>query len=133
MQLAESIKSAVSVAPTRRVLIVDDDDAIRSVICLVLSDEGFEVIEAADGAIALERVQEYPPSLILLDMRMPVMDGWQFATAYRELPSPHAPIITMTAAVDARQWASEIGAQGVLEKPFDVDELISTVEQFVTV
>lgn len=114
------------------IMIIDDDPEIRETISMLLEDEGYCVIEAPHGAAALDLMQRHRPAVILLDMRMPQMDGWQFASAYRELPLPHAPIITMTAAADAKRWASEIGANDVLPKPFQVDDLITTVSRWVT-
>ena len=58
-----------------RVLVVDDDESIRQIVRLCLSDEGYDVFEAANGQAALKIVDEHPPSLILLDLRMPIMDG----------------------------------------------------------
>ncbi len=111
------------------VLIVDDDLDIQQVVADVLEDEGYTVRTAAHGAAALEQVAQQLPAVILLDMRMPVMDGWSFARAYRSRPGPHAPIVTMTAATDAKRWANEIGAAGVLAKPFEFDDLITVIER----
>ncbi len=63
-----------------RILIVDDDESIRQIVRLCLTDEGFEVREAANGQAALEALAEFAPDLILLDLRMRVMDGWEFAS-----------------------------------------------------
>jgi CheY-like chemotaxis protein len=109
------------------VLVVDDDATIREVVDALLSEEGYEVVTAADGAAALARVRERPPGLILLDMRMPGMDGWAFARAYHRSPGPHAPIVVLTAAREAAERAAQIGADGVLSKPFDLDELLDLV------
>jgi CheY-like chemotaxis protein len=65
---------------------------------------------------------------VLLDMRMPVMDGWSFMRAIRER-GLEVTVVVMTAATDARRWASEIGAQGVLAKPFELDELTNAVRR----
>ena len=116
---------------TRPVLVVDDDDGIRDSIDMTLSDEGYQVLTATHGADALTLVDQHLPSLILLDMRMPVMDGWQFARAYRQRPGPHAPIVVVTAAVEAAGRAAEIHADGVLPKPFRLAELIEVVGRYV--
>lgn len=113
----------------RRILIVDDDEAILEFVEMALSDEGYDAMTAVDGAQALELASQTPPDLILLDMRMPVMDGWQFARAYRDTPGPHAPIIVMTAARDAEAIATEIHADGYLAKPFSLDDLLTLVER----
>jgi two-component system chemotaxis response regulator CheY len=110
-----------------RVLIVEDDDGIRDLVDLVLSSAGYEILTAPDGAAALQVVGTVHPDLVLLDMRMPVMDGWEFARRYRAGPEPHAPIVVMTAARDAAQRAAEIDANGFLGKPFDVGELLALV------
>ncbi len=61
---------------------------------------------------------------------MPVMDGWQFARAYRRRPGPHAPIVVVTAARDAAERAAEIQAEDVLPKPFRVDDLLRVVGRY---
>lgn len=112
---------------THTILVVDDDASIRELIRMALVDEGYEVQVATHGAAALEVIGRARPRVILLDMRMPVMDGWEFARAYREAPGPHAPIIVLTAARDAAQRATEINAEGFLGKPFDLNELLVLV------
>lgn len=115
-------------AAVRRVLVVDDDEGIRELVVTALAEEGYAVRSAGDGQEALAVLDQYDPQLILLDMRMPVMDGWQFAKSYRERPGHHAPIVICTAALDVRRDAREIGADGFLGKPFQLDELLDLVE-----
>jgi CheY-like chemotaxis protein len=111
------------------VLVVDDDAAIRDAVRDLLEEEGIPVTTAVDGADALDKVLDTLPRLVLLDMRMPGMDGWGFASALRERGiSP--PVVVMTAAADARRWAAEIGAIGVVPKPFGMVELIRAVERY---
>ncbi len=112
-----------------RVLVVDDDPDIGEFVSLALSDLGYDVDAVRNGRAALSSIDERPPGLILLDMRMPVMDGWEFARAYRERPGPHAPILVFTAARDAAQRASEVSADAHLAKPFSLDDLIDLVER----
>ena len=114
---------------SERVLVVDDDDTIRELVQMALADEGYDVVSAPHGAAALDLVGQIDPDVILLDMRMPVMDGWEFARQYRERPGPHAPIIVVTAAVDAADRAAQIGADGYLPKPFELDDLLDLVGQ----
>jgi two-component system chemotaxis response regulator CheY len=109
-------------------LVVDDDPAILSTVSDILSDEGYHVVTATNGAEALETLERIDPQLILLDMRMPVMDGWQFAQA-RSSQQRSIPLVVMTAAHDARKWALEIGAADYLAKPFDLLELLEVVER----
>jgi CheY-like chemotaxis protein len=119
-----------------RILVVDDDTVICGLIADVLGAEGYEVATACDGAAALRILEEMqgrrrpPPDLILLDMRMPVMDGRAFLAAYRRSPPPHARVVLSTAAADAAASAAEVAADGVLAKPFDLDQLIAVVEAF---
>jgi len=123
-----------AVAPARPftpVLAVDDDPTIRSFISELLKDEGFFVLTASNGRAALEHVRREPVSLIFLDMQMPVMDGWSFVEAYRAGPSPHAPIVCMTAANEAAVWGAEIKAAAVLRKPFHLNQVLSLVDRFI--
>lgn len=117
--------------PMRRVLVVEDDPAIRQLIAFALSDEGYEVEEAANGRTALERVERQHPDLIILDMKMPEMDGWQFAQHYRARYDHRVPIIVLTAARDAAQRSGDIEAEDYVAKPFDLDQLIGHVKGIV--
>lgn len=112
------------------ILLVDDDESILSTVRLLLTEEGYPVVVAANGKEALQHIATQKPSLILLDMKMPIMDGWAFAMAYRDFPGPHAPIVVMTAAHDARQRAAEIAADDVIAKPFDVNRLLDIVRKY---
>jgi CheY-like chemotaxis protein len=113
--------------PRRRILVVDDDESIRQFIEMALADRGYEIVTAEHGRAALERIAAARPDLILLDMRMPVMDGWAFAQAYRKAPGPHAPVVVLTAARDAEQSATQIVADAFLAKPFDLKSLHEVV------
>jgi CheY-like chemotaxis protein len=112
-----------------RVLVVDDEAVLREVVAATLEEEGYAVGTAANGVEALDRVLAEPPDVVLLDMRMPVLDGWAFAAAYHRLPPPRAPLVVMTAAPDARRSCAEAGADGWLAKPFDLDELVACVAE----
>lgn len=122
-------KESTSAGP---ILVVDDDEAIAQVIQLLLTEEGYAVVVAHNGQEALHRLADWLPCVILLDMKMPVMDGWKFAAAYRQQPGPHAPIVVMTAAHDSRQRANEIAADGVIAKPFDLDDLLALIRRYVS-
>jgi CheY-like chemotaxis protein len=115
-----------------RVLLVDDDDSIRQVVSIFLADEGYEVRAAGDGRAALDILSEFPPDLILLDLRMPVMDGAEFVRIYRALPGPHAPVIAFVAALHAQAAVAEVGAAALVEKPFDLDDLLFALDQAKT-
>ena len=110
----------------RPILVVDDDPSILDMVAEILDFEGYAVRTATNGAEALEVVEQVPPSLVLLDMRMPVLDGWGFARALKAR-GVRIPIVVMTAAKDARRWAEEIGAQAYLAKPFELPDLLTVV------
>ena len=114
------------------ILVVDDDEIILSTVEFILVEDGYAVVVASNGKEALDSAEKHSPSVILLDMKMPVMDGWAFVKAYRERPGPHAAIIMMTAAHDSRSRASEIAADAYVEKPFDVDHVLSLVRRFAS-
>jgi DNA-binding response OmpR family regulator len=113
------------------VLVVDDDQDIREVMEMVLSDCGYRVRTARHGAEALAAALDRRPGLVLLDMLMPVMEGWSCARALRERFGPSLPIVVMTAAEHAGKRGLEVGANAVLAKPFDMDELLAVVSRYV--
>jgi CheY-like chemotaxis protein len=114
-----------------RVLVVDDDASIRESVEFALSIEGYDVCAVADGSAALAILQEWQPSVILLDMKMPGTDGWAFAAAYRARPRPHPPVIVLSAAANAGEWAAQIGADAFLGKPFTLNALLTPVEHYL--
>jgi two-component system chemotaxis response regulator CheY len=130
--LLNDLGNAMLTMPQSRILVVDDDTSIRSFVEMALDSEGYAVATAMNGAQALAVTGEIQPDLILLDMRMPIMDGWTFARAYRDKPGPHAPIVVITAATDAGERAAEIQADGYLGKPFDLDELLGLVLRYTS-
>jgi len=115
----------------RPILVVDDDPTILATVADALDLEGYPVVTATNGAEALEVIDSDArwPLLVLLDMRMPVLDGWGFMRALAER-GVHLSVVVMTAAADAGRWAREVGAKGVLAKPFELDELIAAVKRF---
>ncbi len=113
--------------PARRVLVVEDDPDLSSLLEVILCDAGYRVLTAADGLQALERVAQEMPGLILLDMRMPRMNGWEFAREFHARHGRAAPIVVVTAAENAKLRAQEIGADGYLEKPFELEDVLRLV------
>lgn len=109
------------------ILIVDDDTSILEAVSELLKMEGYSVCTAGDGQSALAQIEDKDPLLVLLDMRMPVMDGWGFVKALAER-GRKLPIVVMTAAKDAGAWAQEVGAVAHLEKPFDISTLLEVVD-----
>jgi CheY-like chemotaxis protein len=111
-------------------LIVEDDEDVRDAIAWVLTQRGYSVVEAAHGGEALDLiVGGSRPDLILLDMNMPVMNGWELARQLRERDLVPCPILVLTAAHDAQKNAEDIGAVGYVGKPFELDGLVDSVER----
>jgi CheY-like chemotaxis protein len=112
----------------KKILVIEDDEAIRALIREVLLDGGLEVHDARSGNHGLERIAELRPDAIVLDKLMPDGDGTAFAREYRARQGPHAPIVALSAAADAAQWAEQIGAAAYVAKPLDIDELLNVVK-----
>ena len=109
------------------VLVVDDDPDILDAVCDILEGEGYRVARARHGVEALQEVARELPSLILLDLMMPVMDGMAFAHALKERNlAQDVPIIVISADGNPQKAAS-VGARGFLAKPFDIQELLDHV------
>ena len=114
----------------RRVLVVDDQEDIRETLQLALDDEGYVVECAANGAEALEILDRWRPCVILLDLMMPVMDGWAFRKEQLEREDGSAaPVVLLSAAGGLDEHQRTLDAAAVIPKPFDLDRVISTVEE----
>ncbi len=116
---------------TPGILVVEDDPDLLGLVEMLLQDAGHRVRTAAHGLQALERVAEEMPGLILLDMRMPVMNGWEFAREFRARHGRACPIVVVTAAENAQLRAREVEADAWLAKPFDLDDVLRMVARFV--
>lgn len=116
-------------AEGRRILVVEDEEGISRVVADLLSDEGYAVRTAANGTEALALLRAWRPDAIVLDMMMPVMDGWAFRAAQRALPNGLAaiPIVVLSAARDAAAHAAALGAAAAIPKPFDLDDVLTAV------
>lgn len=112
----------------RRVLVVEDDAAIRQFIAEALADVGYEVVEAVDGSHALARLDVDPPDVVVLDLHMPVVDGPAFMAAIADRPT-RPPVVLMSANGTASEVAAQLGAAAHIEKPFAVSTLISLVDR----
>lgn len=113
----------------QRVLVVDDDEPIRTVVADVLHDEGYDVSLAVDGLEALSSCRESCPDLILLDLNMPGVDGREFLATYRRDAGRHAPVVVFSAVQSAHRVATEIAADGFLTKPFVIADLADIVRR----
>jgi DNA-binding response OmpR family regulator len=114
------------------VLIVDDDEVIRSLLRMTLPDEGYDLVEAQDGDQALQISDANPPALVLLDWRMPGLSGADVLNALKQR-SPDVPVIVLTAEPDAkvRTQAEALGADVFMTKPFSPLQLLATVERLL--
>ena len=111
-------------------LLVDDERAIRTICRVNLEGDGISVVEAQDGAEALERVRREQPSLVLLDVMMPEVDGWKVAAELAaDQDTQEIPVVFLSAraADEDRRRAQELGAVGYVVKPFDPLALAGTV------
>lgn len=116
----------------RRVLVVDDDPDIRALIAVTLSKAGFETESAQDGASAMTRLRNGEFDLVVLDLMMPRMSGWQLLDLLRLEPLDHPPpVIVVTAA--GRHELGELDGRvtAVLSKPFDIHDLVQTARDCV--
>ncbi len=114
----------------RLVLVVDDDPQLRCLTESLLSTHGYHVIAAAHGRDAIQRLRDRCPDLIVLDLDMPVMDGWQFRSEQRYLTDQKraaVPVLLMTGEDDAATHAETLRAVGVIKKPFDPEDLLDAV------
>ena len=112
------------------VLVVDDDPDMVAIIRIMLDDSGYQVRCARNGKEALESVAEKMPAVVLLDMLMPVMDGWQCARELRARYGRQVPIVVVTAAEHAGARAEQVGGDDVLAKPFEMAELLRIVARY---
>ncbi|HEV7664987.1 MAG TPA: response regulator [Chloroflexota bacterium] len=113
----------------KHVLVVDDDPRIRRTLRWALEDDGLEVETAADGRRALERASARRPALVVLDLTLPILDGYDVAIGLRTVYGTSVPILAISADGDAAAKARAAGAYGYLRKPFDLDDLIAAVHR----
>ena len=110
----------------RSVLVVDDDSDIREAVAEVLAGEGYEVLGAGDGEEALTKCRAFHPSLVLLDLMMPGMNGWEFRAAQKRDPElADIPVVVLSAL----EQKVAIDAEGFVRKPFELDELLALVRR----
>ena len=124
------------VEETTKVLVVEDEPDIRELLVDILEDAGYEVSQAMDGGTALEKVRDYPPDIILLDVSMPVMDGFQVLERLQKEPATRSiPVIMVTAKGHQQDVikARTGGAWGYVTKPWEAEEIESKVAAAETV
>lgn len=116
----------------KRILVVDDEDAIREVIAETLELEGYRVEQAADGNAALVMVRATHPDAIVLDLMMPVMDGWTFLKQCRKDELCRCtPVMVMSAYRKLGEATHDLQVQACLEKPFDLEVFLKAIQQLL--
>ncbi|HEY3059914.1 MAG TPA: response regulator [Chloroflexota bacterium] len=113
------------------ILIVDDEPVLRMLLAAELEDAGYRTLLAADGQEAIEVLRTTQPSLVLLDLGMPMLDGWGFLTLYRDITGGSLPIVVTSADLppSTTQRLRALGVNQVLQKPIDPAVMIIRVEQ----
>lgn len=117
---------------SKRILIVDDDAYIVHLLEVVLRGRGYGVDSASDGVEALAKIQESMPDMVLLDVAMPQLSGWDVLSALRAAANTRElPVIMCTSRdlISDVEKAESLGANGYIPKPFEVDRLVRKVEQ----
>ncbi len=115
---------------TARILVVDDESSIRDLLGLHLRSAGYAVEVAEDAIVAGYRVLEQPPDLIICDVNMPYMDGFEFVAALKgDSTLPYIPVIFLTAREDGDMRGNELGAVAYVLKPVRVETLLRVVAQ----
>ena len=111
----------------RKILIVDDEPGLRDLVRINLEHEGFGVVQAENGVLGLDAVREEHPDLVILDVMMPEMDGWETCKKLREFSQ--VPVLMLTARVQSQDIVTGLnsGADDYLLKPFNMDELMARV------
>jgi CheY-like chemotaxis protein len=122
-------------APKAKILVVDDDLHIRSLLIHILEGNGYEVRSAQNGGEALQMIGSYNPDLVVLDVNMPQVDGWNVLAAVRSNPRTQNLRVLMCTNNDAIgdvEKASLLGATDYIPKPFQLDRLLRTVHYLLT-
>lgn len=118
----------------KTVLIIEDDSAIRQLLTALFSSRGFGISEAGDGDAGIERARTDKPDLIILDMSLPGMTGWEVLPVLRSHPNTRkTPVIALTAydTPESRDEARDAGCDRFVAKPIDTDRLMEAVEELV--
>ncbi len=114
-------------------LVVEDEAGIRDALAAALVDEGYEVRAAGDGRAALAVLQRWLPHVIVLDLMMPVMDGWAFRAEQRRLDATrHIPVIVLSGARDVPASTRQLGVAAAIPKPFDLDTVLDRVGELAS-
>jgi two-component system alkaline phosphatase synthesis response regulator PhoP len=118
----------------KRILVIDDQESMRSIISQMLKDKGYAVVAAADGEEGLKLFSQKPEliDLVIADVNMPKKDGFEVLRTIKS-SRPQTPVILMTGANEdmAKYFGKEFKADGIINKPFAVEETLNTIEKFL--
>jgi len=120
--------------PAKRILLADDEEDIKTVVTMFLESQGYEVLTAFDGLDALEKARTEKPDLILLDIMMPVLDGFEVCKRLKEdAATGNIPILILSAAahVESVNRGLRAGAKDYIVKPFEPEKLLEKIEQVI--
>ena len=116
----------------KRILVVEDEGDLRGLVTRILEDSGYAVLAAGDGWSAIEALQANRPDLILLDLRLPVLDGWTVLEfARRSVPSPAVALMTVCSDADSIERGLRAGIAGCVFKPFRIRDLVTTCDRIL--
>jgi CheY-like chemotaxis protein len=113
-----------------RVLVVDDEEDVRVLLCRCLAARGYAVESAKNGREALQKVEANRPDLVLLDLKMPIVDGWEVLRQFRDLPNP-PPVLVVSGYLDHAALVEEGVAAECLSKPFGLGQLAQACERLM--
>ena len=113
------------------VLVVDDERDVHTFLRSALEDEGYRVVSAYDGAEGIAAMRRGEFDVVLLDLMMPNVSGWQFLEMYRQLPPPNTPVVVMSAIARSAVGLRAGGVAEVISKPFSIDHLLGTVQRLI--
>ena len=119
---------------SRRILYIEDNPENRMLMRRVLMAEGYQIDEAVDGQSGMQKAAESPPDLVLMDINLPEIDGYEVTARLKQLPNMSGvPIIAVTANVmkGDREKTLAAGCDGYIQKPIDIDLLPSQIESFL--
>lgn len=116
---------------TKRILVVEDDNSIRELLVELLESEGYQVASAVNGLEGLKQLESEHPDLILIDLMMPVMDGYSFRTEQLKNPSwSQIPTVVMSAEANAKEKMKNFQITAFLSKPVELETILKTVSEY---
>ena len=118
--------------PTKPILVIEDHEDTRHMVQTALEFGGFATVGATDGRDGLRALERYRPCMILLDLSMPIMDGWAFRKEQQRLADQElakVPVIVLSALLDCHEHGRDLGATDVIPKPVDLERMIKVVQR----